>query len=54
MFPFLAELTDDGIGERFPSYVAVGAGFVRPYRQYGVQGEHALFGILSQDGGGTA
>lgn len=43
MFPFLAELTDDGIGERFPSYVAVGAGFVRPYRQYGVQGEHALF-----------
>ena len=42
MFPFLAELTDDGIGECFPSYVAVGSGFVRPYRQYGVQGEHAL------------
>ena len=31
MFPFLAEFTDDGIGERFPAYVAVGSGFVCLY-----------------------
>ena len=43
MVALLTELADDGIGEDFPSLVAVRTGLMGAYREDGVHGKYTLF-----------